>query len=130
MNEELQQLVDSLTKRVKTLEEKRDVSDHFHNGFDSSRVRVRDLDTVFYAQSTIDPSSLVDGAGETITATVTGATLGDFVLVAPPYTLQGITVTAWVSANSQVSVRVQNESGGVVDLASGIWRFLIIRKIV
>jgi hypothetical protein len=77
--------------------------------------------------ATLDPASLVDGAGTTLTIAVTGAALGDFALVAPPYDLQGITVTAYVSAAGTVSVRIQNESGGTVDLASGTWRAQVIR---
>lgn len=131
MNEELQQQIEALTKRVKALEEKRDVPDHFHSGFDNSRIRLRDIDTVFFKQATLNPGSLADGAGETMQITgVTGATLGDWVLVAAPYDLQDITVTGYVQATSVVEIRIQNESGGVIDLASGTWRILVIKKIV
>lgn len=76
--------------------------------------------------ATLDPTSLVDGAGATMTITVTGAALGDFAMVAAPYDLSGISVTAYVSAASTVSVRIQNESGGTLDLASGTWKALVL----
>ena len=66
-----------------------------------------------------DPASLADGAGATTTVTVAGAALGDQTRVSFSLDLQGITVTSWVSAANTVSVRFQNESGGVLDLASG-----------
>jgi len=44
--------------------------------------------------------------------------LGDFVLVSLGVDLAGITVTGYVSAANVVSVRIQNESGGTLDLAS------------
>ena len=76
-----------------------------------------------------DPGSLADGAGETSTAiTVTGAVFTDFVLVAAPYDLQGITCTAYVSASDTVKIRVQNESGGVIDLASGTWKVRVLQQ--
>lgn len=104
---------------------------HTHTGFDSSKIKIQDLDKVIYKQATINPSSLVDGAGETIQVTgVTGATLGDYVLVSAPYDLQDITVTAYVQSNDIVEVRIQNESGSTIDLASGTWRILIIKKII
>lgn len=73
-----------------------------------------------------NPISLVDGAGETLTFTVTGAALGDYVMVAAPYDLQDITVTGYVQAANAVEVRVQNESTATVDLASGTWKVKII----
>lgn len=82
---------------------------------------------VFNGTATLNPSSLVDGAGETLTITVTGAALGDYAIVAAPYDLQGISVTAYVSAANTVSVRLQNESGSTVDLASGTWKAKVVQ---
>lgn len=62
--------------------------------------------------------SLVDGGGNTQTVTVAGAKLGDFVRVAFSVDLQGMTVTAYVSAANTVTIRVQNESTATVDLAA------------
>lgn len=69
--------------------------------------------------ATYDPPNLADGAGTTTTVPVTGAALGDLAFASFSLDLQGITVTAYVSAAAVVSVRFQNESGGAVDLASG-----------
>ncbi len=72
---------------------------------------------------THDFGSLADGAGETTTVTVTGAALGDFAEASLSVDLQGMTMTAWVSATNTVSVRLQNESGGgPIDLASATLR--------
>jgi hypothetical protein len=80
------------------------------------------------ATVTYNPGSLADGAGETSSGfTVTGAAFGDFVLVAAPYDLAGVTVTGYVSAANTVRIRVQNESGGVVDLASGSWNLRVLK---
>lgn len=81
---------------------------------------LNDLTGVLTGSATYNPPSLADGAGATTTVTVTGAALGDYVEgVAFSLDLQGITVTAYVSAADTVSVRFQNESGGLLDLASG-----------
>ena len=130
MNDDIQKQIDELKEEIKKLKAP-PLEDHQHNGFDASRVSLKDIETVYIQQTTINPSSLVDGAGETITVSgVTGAVLGDWVMIAPPYDLEGITVTVWISANSTVKLRIQNESGSTVDLASGVWRILIIKKVV
>lgn len=82
---------------------------------------------VINATATVDPGSLVDAAGETVQVTVTGAELGDYVLVAAPYDLQDITVTAYVQAADTVEIRLQNESGATVDLASGTWKIKVLK---
>lgn len=69
--------------------------------------------------ATFDPISLADGAGTTTTVTVTGAALGDMAMASFSLATSGIIITAWVSAANTVSVRFQNESGGVLDIASG-----------
>ncbi len=82
---------------------------------------------VLNATDTINPASLVDGAGATQAVTVTGAALGDFVMVSAPYDLQDITVTGYVSAADTVEIRIQNESGSTVDLGSGDWKVKVIQ---
>jgi hypothetical protein len=84
------------------------------------------LGGVLSGSTTLDVASLADGAGATSTITVTGAALGDFVLVSLGVDLQGISVTGYVSAADTVSVRVQNESGGTLDLASTTVRARVI----
>ncbi|ALA61142.1 glycosyl hydrolase family 28-related protein [Nitrospira moscoviensis] len=77
---------------------------------------------------TWNPGSLADGAGETSSAiTVTGATFLHGVEVRPPYDLQGITCTGYVSAADTVKIRLQNETGGTIDLASGTWNVVVRR---
>jgi hypothetical protein len=78
---------------------------------------------------TYDPPSLADGAGTTTTVTVTGAVLGDVALASFSLSTQGITVTANVTATNTVTVRFQNETGGVIDLASGTLGAMIIKLV-
>lgn len=75
-----------------------------------------------------DPPSLADGAGVTTTVAAVGAVLGDFALVSFSLNLQGISVTAYVSAPDVVSVRLQNETGGVLDLAAGTLAVKVIKQ--
>lgn len=76
---------------------------------------------------TYDPTSLADGAGVTTTVTVTGAVLGNFAMASFSLDLQGVLMQAWVSASNTVSVRFQNESGGVVDLSSGTLKAMVFQ---
>lgn len=69
--------------------------------------------------ATYDPPNLADGDGATTVVTVTGAALGDIVQASFSLDLQGILLTAWVSAIDTVNVRFQNETGGAIDLGSG-----------
>jgi hypothetical protein len=81
---------------------------------------------VISGSATYDTASLADGAGATTTVTATGAALGDFVLVSLGVDVAGISVTGYVSAADTVSVRIQNESGGTLDLASTTIRVRVI----
>ena len=76
--------------------------------------------------ATYDAGSLVDGVGATTTVTVTGAALGDFAMASLGVDEAGISVTAYVSAANTVSVRLQNESGGTLDLASTTLRAVVL----
>jgi len=77
--------------------------------------------------ATYDPPSLADGAGTTTTVTVTGAALGDMAQASFSLATSGITISAWVSAADTVSVRFQNESGGVLDIASGTLKAWVLK---
>lgn len=76
--------------------------------------------------ATYDTASLADAAGATTTITVRGAALGDYVIGSFGLDLQGITATWYVSATDTVSVRIQNESGGTIDLASTTLRCRVL----
>lgn len=82
------------------------------------------LDATF----TWNPGTLANGSGATSAAvTVTGAVFGDFAQVAAPYDLQGVLATAYVNAANTVAVRLQNQTGGGVTLASGTWRVRVTK---
>jgi hypothetical protein len=84
-------------------------------------------DGVLTSSFTYDPGSLADGAGETKVVTVTGAALGDLVLVGVGVDIVDMTVTGYVQAANTVEVRLQNESAaGPVDLASSTWKVMVL----
>lgn len=73
----------------------------------------------FTGSGTLDSDNKADGAGDSDTITVTGVALGDIVVgFSLGVDLAGISATAYVSAADTVTIRLQNESGGPVNLAS------------
>ena len=82
----------------------------------------------WFVQATLDAGSLVDGAGETDTVAVPGVALGDMVIGCSFAVDEvGMSVTAYVDAANSVSIRVQNESGSTVNLASCKIRLVVVR---
>ncbi len=93
---------------------------------DLTALRTKSLG-VLTGSAVYDTASLLDAAGVTTNVTVTGAALGDFVVsVSLGVDLQGITVTGYVSAANTVSVRIQNETAGTLDLASTTIRVAVL----
>ena len=81
---------------------------------------------IFYGEATSDPASLADAAGTTIQFTgCNGVSLGDIVMGSFSLDAQDITVTFYVQAAGVIEARVQNEGGAGVNLASGVFRFLV-----
>lgn len=79
---------------------------------------------------TLDVGSLADAAGSSDTITVPGVALGDIVIgFSFGVSLAGITATAYVSAANTVTIRVQNESAGTVDLASTTVKLVVGRLV-
>jgi hypothetical protein len=73
---------------------------------------------------------LADGVGETNTIAVPGVALGDIVLnISMGVDVSGISVTPYVSAANVVSIRFQNESGGMLDLASTTVKCVVVRLV-
>ena len=66
-----------------------------------------------------DAGSIADGNEETGELTITGAALGDFVLVSHSVDVADLAITGAVTAANTVTYQLNNNTGGSVDLASG-----------
>ena len=80
---------------------------------------------VLAGSATVDFGSIADGNEEATDITVTGAALGDIVMVSHSLDVQDLQLTADVSAADTVSV-VASSSGDTVDMGSGTVRVLVI----
>lgn len=88
-------------------------------------------DVIGTASQVWNPASMTNATGLTSPSfTVTGAAFGDIVHPIAPYTLAGVTATAYVSAANTVVIRLHNGTGGAVDLASGTWSVMVLRHAV
>lgn len=68
--------------------------------------------------ATWDAASIADGDMEAKDITVTGAALGDFVVVSPSIDITDLQLTGSVTATNTVTAVLSNSTGGAVDLAS------------
>lgn len=68
--------------------------------------------------ATWNAASIADGDMEAKDITVTGAALGDFVLVSPSIDVTDLQLTGTVTAADTVTAVLSNSTGGAVDLAS------------
>jgi len=81
------------------------------------------------ASATYDPASMADAAGTSTTINVPGAALGDLVDCSFSLTLGAkVHKNAQVSSAGVVTVSLFNNSGGVVDLASGTLFVRVTKK--
>jgi len=79
--------------------------------------------------ATVDHPSIAAGSGITANITATGAALGDLVVgISCSVDLQGLTLTGYVSAANTVSYRLQNGTGGAIDLASATFYAVVAPK--
>lgn len=79
------------------------------------------------ATATWDPASIAAAAQATTTVTVTGARLGDTAMASFSLDLQGMQMTAYVSAANTVTVVLRNGTAAAIDLASGTLRATVLR---
>lgn len=78
--------------------------------------------TAYNGSATWDPGSIAVGAMESKDITVTGAALGDFVLVSLGTDTLDLTLTGQVTASGIVTATLANNTAGAVDLTSStVW---------
>jgi hypothetical protein len=70
-----------------------------------------------------NPPSLAAGDQTTATSTVAGAEVGDMVLISFSQDLQGMQLTAYVSATDTVVTVLRNGTAGTIDLGGGLMKF-------
>lgn len=76
-----------------------------------------------------DPPNIVAGSSTTKDFTVNGATVGDFVLVAPGNSLGFLTLgQAHVISANTVRVRITNTTAGDIDISSSTWGIKVFKR--
>lgn len=60
--------------------------------------------------------------------TITGAALGDMVELFPPYDMQGVMASAYVTAANTIKITLLNTTNATVALASGTWGVVVSRR--
>jgi hypothetical protein len=77
--------------------------------------------------ATLDFPSISSNNNEELTMTVTGAAIGDIVMLGAPSAIESdLTWCGYVSAADTVTVRLHNSSGGSVNPASATWKATVI----
>lgn len=82
----------------------------------------------FSATATLDFSSISAGASQELTVTVTGAAVGNVVILGAPAAIEtGLVWNGYVSATNTVKVRISNITGSSINPASASWRVSAVR---
>lgn len=86
--------------------------------------------TEIYATATLDFPSIAHNDTHTLTATITGAKVGDFVQVVPPVAVatNKLICNAIVTADNTVTVIISNNGGSSVNLDSADFKFYLTRR--
>ena len=102
---------------------------HTHSGIDSQRVRFKSLQGISDTKVNYDPPSIASGSSVTQNFTVKGARIQDFVMISPPYDLQGIQVTGYVGTSNIVTAVLSNGSANAINLSAGTsWIIKLIKS--
>lgn len=80
------------------------------------------------SSKTWTPGSVASGGDVSTTVTVSGAALGDFVLVSFSLDLQELGISASVTAANTVEVVLQNNTGAAVVLGEGTLKALVFQS--
>jgi hypothetical protein len=89
----------------------------------------RAVNRIIYVGAVVtwNPGDIADGDDDSTTATVPGVVVGakQSVRVFPPYDLEELQVTAYVSADNTVEIVLTNSTGSNVNLAEGEWGVMV-----
>jgi hypothetical protein len=86
------------------------------------------FDEMWTAKGTINFGEVADGDEAVDTIAVPGVALGDVVIgVSASVDVADLSLTAAVTAANEVTVQVNNNTGGAVDLASAVFRVVVGR---
>lgn len=89
------------------------------------------ITTILKGTVSVNFASMLTDTVADLDVTVTGAAVGDIVLMQPPaadMTAGLIIGQAWVAAANTVTVRIFNQSAGTIDEAAATWNYLLIRS--
>lgn len=95
-------------------------------GYSASKTYL--FDTSLSNSATWDIPSLTTLANSSTTITVTGAAVGDLVVVSPAMPATGVVVSGDVTSADTVTIRAHNTTGGTIDPASATFRVRAIRQ--
>lgn len=85
---------------------------------------------IWVAKGTINFGSVADGDEEVDTIAVPGVALGDVVIgVSASIDVADLNLTAAVTAANEVTVQVNNNTGGAIDLASAVFKVVVGRTV-
>jgi hypothetical protein len=79
----------------------------------------------------VNPASLNNATAADESITISGAAVGDAVILNPPtagLTAGMLIVGAWVSATDTVKVRLYNSTGAPINEAAADWTYTLIRS--
>ena len=78
-------------------------------------------------KATVDPAAFVDDESQVLDITVTGAAVGDFVLLAPGVDMAESVAYGYVRAADTVEVTIAHVGGDVTNLASSTWSGVVLK---
>jgi hypothetical protein len=82
---------------------------------------------ILSASGTLDFPSIAAAGNQDLTIAVTGAAVGDAVILGLPASPDaGVVFDAWVSATNTVKIRATNATAGAVDPASASYRVIVV----
>jgi hypothetical protein len=109
--------MESITQRLAKLANKNDAKE-LRPLLEQVLVTLQGVTGILSGSATWDADSIADGDEEAKEVTVTGAALGDFVLVSASIDTADLALTAQVTAADTVTCLLLNNTGGAVNLGS------------